>query len=190
MIRKSKEYSKGFALIDVMMAALVLTVGCLAFLKLQQMSLQYAFNDYARSQGVAITQGFIEKLRGNRAFLTIGIHSGSITAGDNNLSSQLPQTTADCTASPPDSDCAKAILAYQRYLTSRQMKQLIKGKSILCYQMGSNVGLLRLTFMWLDNSSSKDAKIAGIQSTDCPTTFDAAVDSQFLANSVTIYAQL
>lgn len=204
-----KNQTQGFALIEVMMAALVLTVGCLAFLKLQQTGIQYSFNDYARSQGVAITQGFAEKLRGNIAFTDPSINSGSIVAGDSSLSTSLPQETTDCTNAVPGKECAKAILAYQSYLTSQQMKNLIKGDSILCYQKGATPGSVRLTFIWLDTAlfsepdddkltiEEKRAKREKIvfSNVKCPTEYgkDADFDNKdndFLENSVTIYAQL
>lgn len=187
IIERKKE--KGFALIEVMIAALVLTLGCLAFLKLQRTGMQYSFNDYARSQGVAISQGFAEKLRGNMIFLNKAIDSGSISSADTGLLSKLPQQSSDCQSSRPGTDCAKAMLTYQSYLTGQQMQALLKGQSRLCY-LKHNSATVRLTFMWVDNVASEEAKKNGIQETDCPATFDGAVGKDFIDNSVTIYVQL
>lgn len=181
---------KGFALIEVMMAALVLTVGCLAFLKLQHKGLQYSFNDYARSQGVAITQGFVERLRGNTAFLNAGIADGSISNGDKTLANALSTATSACGASKPNKTCAKAMFDYQKYLTAQQMQTAMKGQSRLCYLHNNDTRGLRLTFMWIDSTASEDAKKDGIEEDNCPDNFGDAVEDDFIDNSVTIYATL
>lgn len=194
MIAKlKKKQEKGFALIEVMIAALVLTLGCLAFLKLQRTGMQYAFNDYARSQGVAITQGFAEKLRGNVRFLNTSIDDGSISSTDTRLSSNLPQKSTHCQPDPSTIACAKAMFDYQRYLTAQQMKMLLKGQSLLCYEKEDDddkYGAVRLTFIWVDSSASEKAKKEGLETSDCPDDFDDEVDKDFRDNSVTIYVQL
>lgn len=180
--RPPTKNSKGFALIEVMMATLLLTVGCLAFLKLQRVGLQYSFYDYARSQGVAIAQGFAEKLRGNLALVREDTFSGSVKSSDAVPATvDLPQTNADCTNANPSTACAKAMLTYQSYLTAQQMKHLIKGNSVLCYSRNADSrGLVRLTFMWVDNTSRNTTII-------CPTSF---AENDTIENAVTIYAQL
>lgn len=186
----NQQYSHGFALIEVMVAALVLTVGCLAFLKLQRIGVQYAFNDYARSQGVAIAQGFTEKLRSNTPF----IHADDLQYGNiksyTTLSGVFPQENANCQADTPGIACAKALLDYHRYLTAQQMKAFIKGKSKLCYRKHPSIkGSLRLTFMWVDSSSSKKVQKT-FDSIECPESFTAQLDKDITDSSVTIYAQL
>lgn len=186
-----KHKHRGFALIEVMVSALVLTVGCLAFLKLQQTGMKYSFNDYARSQGVAVAQGFAEKLRGNVNLLSSTVKSGSILGGDVSLSSALPQDDTDCQSANPGTTCAEAMLEYQSYLTSKQMQSLLAGQSRLCYRMhDTKYGSVRLTYMWVDNTSGTTAKKDGIKEADCPSAFDSAVGSNFIDNSVTIYVQL
>lgn len=190
-----KHKHRGFALIEVMVSALVLTVGCLAFLKLQQTGMKYSFNDYARSQGVAVAQGFAEKLRGNVNLLSSTVKSGSILGGDVSLSSALPQDDTDCQSANPGTTCAEAMLEYQSYLTSKQMQSLLAGQSRLCYRIINDIanakyGSVRLTYMWVDNTSGTTAKEDGIKEADCPSAFDSAVGSNFIDNSVTIYVQL
>lgn len=189
-IPMNQQKNRGFALIEVMVAALVLTVGCLAFLKLQRLGIQYAFNDYARSQGVAIAQGFTEKLRSNTPFVNAAdLQYGDIKSNAS-LSGTLPQENANCEADTPGIACAKALLDYHRYLTAQQMKTFIKGKSKLCYRKHPSIkGSLRLTFMWVDNSSTQKAKET-FDSIECPESFTAQLGEDIIDSSVTIYAQL
>lgn len=169
MFEKNK---KGFALIEVMIAALVLTVGALAFLKLQHRGLQYSFNDYARSQGVAITQGFVEKLRGNT------------TVVDAYKACHVSSESVKCEPT------IQATFQKQIKLTQKQMADSIKGQTILCFiKKGDNKNNreLHLTFMWVD-STIKDAKKVDLNYSYCPKKFGDTIS--FIENSVTIYATL
>lgn len=173
--------NEGFALIEVMLSALLLTVGCLAFLKLQQLGLQYAFNDYARSQGIVITQSFAERLRSNLALLDTETFDGSIKSDAIFTRITFPSRSPECKKQKPGLACARVMFAYQSYLTARQMQHLIKGNSILCYQRNAtNRTLIRLTFLWVDNSSETT-------SINCPTSFNGGSN---INNMVTLYVQL
>lgn len=166
----------GFALVEVMMAALVLTVGGVAFMKLQRIGLQNSTNDYARNQGTAIAGNFIEQLRGNVDYMdfTAG-NNGSIIAGI------TPTTSSGCNAS-----AACTAFDYQRYLISLQMQNTLStGQSILCYrQHPTTDGYLRVTFIWNDKISTTGAALTA---TSCPNSFNAVLNN---TNSVDIYARL
>ncbi len=208
-MKYTKYYSKqqrGMAFIEVMLAALVLVVGCVGFLKLQRIGLRSSFNDYARAQGVAVSQGFIDGLRGNIRFLSV-----VDTMNDNNelpkmssfVSSSTmpvanpPQDNGDCQAGVPDEDCAKAVLDYQKYVANTYMQRALPGdgRSVLCYHLAKEpLGAMRVTFLWLDNTSSD----RGALTTDSCRGFEvepaaamsAAPTSDLLKHSVSIYAQL
>ncbi len=174
---------RGFALLEVMIAALVLTVGGVAYMRLQQMGLQSGFNNAARTQGVAVINGFTEQLRSNITLIrdgTVADKTGSFLAG----SVAVPTATVDCDSSTLA--CAKTMFDLHRYLTSQQMTQITSANnSRLCYtESGTNAGLMRLTFQWRDNSVLGQA--VNFTSNPCPA-FNANIDQN---NSVTIYVQL
>lgn len=188
-INKPKK-QQGFALIEVMIAALVLTVGGVAYMKLQQTGLQYGFNNAARSQGVALATGFIEQLRSNVGYLrTNGLAAntssptpikGSFKAGK----ADEPTDEVNCDSSANTKACSEAIFSLHSYLTSEQMKSITpEDNSLLCYEESpTNAGFIRVTFRWRDNS--KDGK--SINLSTCPEFSDDLEQN----NSVTIYAQI
>lgn len=173
----------GFALIEVMLAALVMTIGGVAFMKLQQMGLQYSFNNYARTQGVVFAEDFIEQLRSNVGLLKSASVSGTVIRGEISKTETVPSTQVNCSSESNTASCSASLLALQKYLISQQMSA-IASDSKLCYlERAAGTGHLRITYLWQDNS--KKGKSA---STTCPATF--ADNSLDLNNSVTIYAQL
>ncbi|PIE44780.1 MAG: hypothetical protein CSA44_03140 [Gammaproteobacteria bacterium] len=177
---------RGFALLEVMIAALVLTVGGVAYMRLQQMGLQSGFNNAARTRGVTLINGFVEQLRSNVTLIRDGSatdKTGSFLAG----AVTAPTETVDCDSSTLA--CAKIMFNLHRYLASQQMSQITPANnSRLCYtESGTNAGLMRITFQWRDNSVAGQA----VDFTDtvnwaCPA-FNANINQN---NSVTMYVQL
>ncbi len=173
---------RGFALLEVMIAALILTVGGVAYMRLQQIGLQSGFNNAARTQGVTLINSFTEQLRSNVTLIRDGTatdKTGSFIAG----SVTAPTETVNCDSSTLT--CARTMFNLHRYLTSQQMLQITPANnSRLCYaESGTNAGLMRLTFQWRDNSPAGQAvNLTGA----CPA-FNADINQN---NSVTIYVQL
>lgn len=168
---------RGFALIEVLLAALIMTVGGAAFMKLQGVGLQYNYNNYARTQGVAIAQGFVEQLRSNIAYVKSTTLNEKIQS---TVADYEPTSVIDCSGSA--SACAGNVFAHQKYLISQQIAE-VSPNSVLCYrEHPSTEGYVRVTYLWQDNS--EDGKTTNI--TACPDFATATT----LTNSVTIYAQL
>lgn len=188
-INKRKR-QRGFALMEVMIAALVLTIGGLAYMKLQRTGLQYGFNNSARSQGVALVTGFVEQLRSNVGYLrTAGLAANGGTGAAINGSFigggvAAPTTAVNCNSATDTAGCAATIFDFHSYLTSQQMTHIAPaGNSRLCYtESSADAGMLRITFKWRDNSA--EGKVVDL--TRCP----AFNDNTNQNNSVTIYAQL
>lgn len=182
---------RGFALIEVMLAALVMTVGGVAYMKLQQRGLQYGFNNYARTQGIAITQDFVEQLRSNVGYVSsAGVISGSVSPTASppaditacNSSASASSASGASVSTGVNGACAERVFGFQNYLIAQQMKAVTE-RSILCYQESAAVsGLMRVTYLWQDNS--KEGKNVVL---NCPADFNTDVNQN---NSVTIYAQL
>ncbi|MGY0398996.1 MAG: type IV pilus modification protein PilV [Ostreibacterium sp.] len=179
---RKKNKQSGFALIEVMLAALVLTVGSVAFMTLQRIGLQHSFNDYARTQGIALSRDFVELLRSNNSFVRLpaNLTSGSIVGG--RIASNAPV----CVAS--GNTCTESMLNYQRYLISRQMEStMVAGQSLLCYRNNGS-GYMRITYLWVDNTSGN--RNITLSQNSCPGDFTTSVGTTERDNSVTIYAQL
>lgn len=210
LIISKHRQSRGFALVEVLIAALVLAVGSAAFLKLQSISLKNSNNNYARTQATMIASSFVEQLRSNRGFfdLPAAARTNSIIGGTVALTA-APQNNNDCQSGANTVACVQATLNYQRYLTSLQMGGAFpQNLSLLCYRedTGSAAvpavpatgtpgipavaavrGYLRVTYLWRNNlSSTKTAFTAA----DCPTNFSGSLAATDLNNSVTIYVQL
>ncbi|PID65061.1 MAG: hypothetical protein CR962_00260 [Gammaproteobacteria bacterium] len=179
---KNQKKQRGFALLEVMVAALVLTIGGVAYMRLQQIGLQSGFNNAARTEGAALINAFTEQLRSNVTLIREGTaadKTGSFLADD----VTAPTDTVDCDSSTLT--CAKIMFNLHRYLTSQQMSQITpKKNSRLCYiESGTDRGLMRLTFQWRDNSKAgQTINLTGA----CPA-FNAYIDQN---NSVTMYVQL
>ncbi len=157
----------GFALIEVMIAALVMVVGSLGFLRLQQISLQSSFNNYARSEGTVLANGFMEQLRSNVLLLR---SSSSAFQGE---------ITKDNEAADENNCHGNKICKLN---LSALRKQINRKGAVLCYrEQAAGTGYMRITYMWQDNS--EDGRNAGL---NCPT-FEQHTNAN---NSVTIYAQL
>lgn len=182
-VQKTKQRQQGFALIEVMVAALILTVGGIAYMRLQQMGLQYAANNAARTQGVAVIEGFVEQLRSNVGYIrSVGggingaIVSGKVTA---------PTKNVNCSGS---ADCGKVIFRFHEYLTSQQMLSIVSlaGNSRLCYvERDANTGNVRVTFQWVDNS--RKGRVVDLRDNKSCPAFNDNLDQN---NSVTMYVQL
>ncbi len=190
--KHSKTYRhSGFALIEVLLASLVLTVGVLAFMKLQNISLQTGFNSYARTQGLTVIQSFIANLRANTGFADLpNTQTDNFILGGTITATNTPQTHPACQSNTTAKQCADALLNYQRYLISQQMQTALPTKnSLLCYQQDNKIkGFIRVDFFWLDDSTK--IKMATLSASDCPSSFHAGSEDEHKNHQITIYAQL
>ncbi len=172
----------GFALIEVMIAALVMVVGSVAFLRLQQTALQTTFNNYARSQGTVIVNAFAEQMRSNIGLLRVAQASGNPLEGRIEAGAMEEATTAECSSEQSPEVCSQNILALHSSILSQQMAN-VSGNSALCYlERAAGTGHVRVTYMWQDNSAlGQNAAVV------CPDAFNAQINAN---NSVTIYVQI
>ncbi len=193
---------KGFAMLEVLVAALIMTIGGVAYMRLQQMGLQYGHNNYARTQGIVIAEDFVDTLRNNLEHFQHGVVGGHIisgNAGANGVNpidlSQQPCTVSTSTASNGDTSQSiscntKTIFELQNRFVQQQLQASVSN-SVLCYRV-NRTGFVRVTYLWKDNSAaSKDIDLTTLNSGGyCPADFNTAVDAKLEENMVTIYAQL
>lgn len=82
---------KGFTLVEVLVALLVLAIGLLGMATLMMTSLQSSQNAYLRSQVSVLAQDLVERMRTNRA--------QAITSDNYELTTSAPATTKpNCSA--------------------------------------------------------------------------------------------
>ncbi|PID63015.1 MAG: hypothetical protein CR974_02550 [Gammaproteobacteria bacterium] len=162
---------QGFALIEVLLAALVMIVGGVGYMKLQRTGLQYSYNNNARIQGLALSENLIEQLRGNVTAVKQGlVRKGDITA---------KTLTGDVGSSGAIINNQFKMLQEQMRLSSPKAGGDWAENSRLCFLTNNN-GFLRVTYLWKDNSAKN-------QAITCPAAFN---DNMQQPNMVSLYAQL
>lgn len=181
----------GFALIEVMLAALILSVGAIAFMKLQRVGLQYSFNDYSRTQGISIASDFVDQVRTNTNFVKLSDNKkNNFILGGAIKNTTPPQANANCASTKPGKQCVESTLAYHRFIISKKMASVMAPeRSLLCYNEHKTIkGYLRVTYMWRDRVNTN---VDNFSNKNCPQDFSAAItNSSDQENSVTIYAQI
>lgn len=105
MRRMNLRAARGFSLIEVLIAVLILSIGLLGLAGMQVASLRFNHNAYMRSQATFLAHDVIERMRANRAQALTGAYavafgaapSGGTVAGDDlvqwkaRLANELPQ---------------------------------------------------------------------------------------------------
>jgi type IV pilus assembly protein PilV len=116
----SPRRSRGFSLIEVLVATLVLGVGLIGLAALQAAALRSNHTAYRYSQAAVLATGMLEQLRADRVAAYAGAYDvglGEIAAGTQGWKSELQSRirgdgTIDCTATP--GWCAVAIVWPER----------------------------------------------------------------------------
>ncbi len=186
---------RGFALIEVLLAALVMIVGGVAYMKLQQTGLRYSYNNYMRIQGETIARNFIEQLRGNVDITQNIVVSGTSPAVFFGTLVGLPSNQYNASAPANVQGAYQSVFIKQLKDVRAQMK-LASRLSVLCYRVNIN-GYVRVTYRWTDNEDkNKKAFINQLRTASsslCPRSFEAVMsnqDNSVISNMVDIYAQL
>ncbi len=191
----------GLALLEVLVAALMMIVGSVAYMRLQQMGLKSSYNNYARTQGIVIAENFIDTLRNNIEYFQGSDINGHIKSSSVATKGVNPidLSTKPCVITPSHSDhrtsssisCdSEAIFNLQNGFIQQQLQSSV-ASSVLCYRVSKN-GFVRVTYLWKDNSAAgKVISLDDLNKGDyCPTDFNAVIDSKLEQNMVSVYAQL
>ncbi len=208
---KIMKKQKGFALLEVLIAALIMTIGGIAYMRLQQVGLKYSYNNYARTQGIVMARNFADILRNNSDYFekqpvngvyVISVNKGAATPpsylGKKACRKQIQISIASDGTQKTNSvfRCNTwEIFSDQLALLKNQLGNSISN-SVMCYRVNKD-GLARVTFIWRDNSeASKNIDIATMNKGEkskggyCPDNFDDEIDDNLKQNMVSIYAQL
>ncbi len=200
---KTIQKQQGFALLEVLIAALIMTIGGVAYMRLQQIGLQHHYNNYARTQGVTIAHDFIDTLRNNIDHFDNTIIEGKIVANNAELNPNEPfdfnknksclTTMSQASNGVPTASTTcdpKKTFELQNTFIQQQLQASVPN-SILCYRI-SQTGFVRVTYLWKDNSkASQQIDLTQLQNGRyCPEKFNTVVDAKLKHNVVSIYAQL
>ena len=99
---KNKTQSRGFSLVEVLVALLVLSIGLLGLAALQTTSLQYNTGSYFRTQATFLAYDIIDRMRAN---------SAAVADSDGNGYDQPTSSAVTISVNCDSSSCTSAELA-------------------------------------------------------------------------------
>ncbi len=146
----------GFSLLEVLIAALVLSVGLLGLAGLQIAGMKTTHNSYQVQQGTWIVQDLLERMRANRP----GVVAGNYTVSSYGACGTAPTCTnvANCTASE-----TAAIDLYQVHCgtggnSNGIRNQLVNGAlTVGCSAVGCANGGVQIRLQWDERNASRNA---------------------------------
>lgn len=112
MRRMNLGTARGFSLIEVLIAVLVLSVGLLGLAGMQAASLRFNHNAYMRSQATFLAHDVIERMRANRTQALAGAYAigfGDAPTAGTVAGDDLAQWKARLTRELPQGDGAVAV---------------------------------------------------------------------------------
>lgn len=205
-----RRYQHGFALIDVMISALVLAVGVIAFVKLENLSIKRAQQTDYRFQATGASNALLEALRadpslinwlltstaGNQGNISINSRDDiaalafncgeGITNGSTTVSIADPNTWCTASGDTFHTDALNTI----RTVFSDSFKYTA-GKAVLCLR-ARNITLrptqVRVIVVWKNaiRDSNGAATFAAANATnDCPANYAAAIPNADNINTTT-----
>ncbi len=95
----------GFSLIEIMVAALVLSIGILGVASLQIIGLKGTQQSYMKQQAMSVIQNLTERMRSNKE----GVFAGNYVVPDSNLFDCTQSSLPDCSSA--SSDCSSVQIA-------------------------------------------------------------------------------
>lgn len=182
----------GFSLIEVMIAALVISIGMLGIAGLQLVSMKGSHQSYMRHQAMFVVQDLVERMRANPNAVRV--------ASPVYLFDTTDSTAPNCAAPPPNcgtstSNCTVTDIAnYDKYSVACKMKNTLSDGRIQvrCQPVdpidgsgGCVEGLIGVQVSWSERQMGKESL----------KTINATADSLFPADTnrtdnITIYSRI
>lgn len=98
MLPTIKSVQSGFSLIEIMIAAVILSIGILGVVSLQVVSMKGTHQSYMKHQAMSVVQSLTERMRSN----TAGLVAGNYQQGSNAFACNVPPVcnlaTSNCSA--------------------------------------------------------------------------------------------
>jgi type IV pilus assembly protein PilV len=153
--RLGAAHRRGFTLVELMVALLVLTVGLLGALALLMRASRGAGDALARSQSALLAQGLAEIMRSNRSALAAGAFD-SLSANAPGVAPALPTSCALDTGPCTDSAMAQADLARWQHAVATTLPAGT-GASACVDTHGTR--LCEITLSWRERFSANDIAV-------------------------------
>lgn len=180
----NKNKQTGFALIEVMVAALVFSIATVGYMKLQSRSLSDSYENYANQQARSIVSDFIEKIRANPAYrFTQPFTQGGILSLANN------SPAGSCSGNI----CQGGQFSYQAREIATNMGAVFPANlSVLCYFASpADSNEIRIEFIWRGKSDTAPNNNLITNLDICPTTYAGNNPNLTPADrAVTVYARI
>ena len=155
-MQSPKSRHRGFTLLEILIAVVVLSIGLLGVASLQALGQQSNHSAYLRSQATALAYDMLDRMRANNA----GVKAGNYDAID---------TTAQTYSDPgcASSSCSPSLMAqYDEYDWQQELKtQLPSGNGTVAG--GGSGTLFTVTVMWDDDRNAPKNLVCGSGSLKC-----------------------
>jgi type IV pilus modification protein PilV len=150
-----KTFSKGFTLMEVLVALAVLSIGLLGMAGMQLFSLKSSHNAYLRTQATTAAHELVNKMRANREEALAGSYDTALTAIPNGFTNCM---SGNCsTLGLANFEVAEWKCALGSYAGNAPCSGVLDLNSILPNGDGSvvrNGNVFTITVQWTDRSNS------------------------------------
>lgn len=159
---------RGFSLLEVLIAVVVLSIGLLGLAGLQFMALRGNNQSYERTQAHVLAYELADAMRANR------VAAGRDKAFELDVDDPTPVVGTDCAAGPcTQADAAAFALA--RWHARMRVVLPSGNASIICSTPACGMNLVQtISVIWDENRLGVPSNVAG-PATSCPTAFNPAV---------------
>ena len=161
MAADSARYQKGFSLVEVLVALLVLSIGLLGLAALQTTSLKYNTDSYFRTQATYFVYDIVDRMRSNSASVVDG---GTYDVPDASSATSIISTYQSCKSSSCTCD-ATAVCDTTQLATHdlgkwyERMGQVLPGASNnLATIVIDSTKKVTVTINWTERDMSKNQK--------------------------------
>ncbi|MCP5152292.1 MAG: type IV pilus modification protein PilV [Ectothiorhodospiraceae bacterium] len=172
-MRRGAGRERGFSLMEVLIALLVLGIGLLGLAALQAQGLRFSTESYSRSQATVLAYDIIDRIRANRANAAAYAAANITGAGADAVD---PTTCNDADAAKPVSvtnDLACWLRVMQGDATvDPPLPGLLPGAVPTIAQNGANANYLDITLTWVDREPREFSADAAPRFARLPTTSD------------------
>ncbi len=167
----TRSRQSGFSLIEIMVAALVLSIGILGVVSLQVIGLKGTQHSYMKQQAMSVVQNLTERMRSNK----IGVFLGHYQTTDNSnvdcaaVALNCSTSTANCSAENiAEVDLHNLVCGYKvgagsrtngiRNIAADDISTFIDGKLSVACSDGGNcaTGNMRIEVNWTERKLSEN----------------------------------
>lgn len=150
-------HHRGFTLIEVLVALLVLSIGLLGLAALQITSLQFNTDSYARTQATLLAYDILDRMRANSAAVSTGKYDASSSTVSAKISAYntCKASTCACNTSACDSD---NLATYDLGKWYEKQSSLLPGAASNPATVERSGSQVTITINWIERDLSKSQR--------------------------------